>query len=192
MFDSRNPTVFPAAGHLRLALACILSLGFHALVFGTGHLLSILRPVNAASMPAPLQATLVTPPPLPAPVLLAPDLPEPSEPPAAVAPKQPPPSSRLRTAVTTADVTTAVTKAASRQIVEHLFYPPEAIARGLEGEAQVMLFLDEAGNAIAARLERSSGHAILDDAAVRAARTVRSLPDAAPREVLLPVRFRLR
>ncbi|OHC69007.1 MAG: hypothetical protein A2045_14225 [Rhodocyclales bacterium GWA2_65_20] len=89
-------------------------------------------------------------------------------------------------------MTTAVTQAASRQIAKHLFYPPEAIARGLEGEAQIMLFLDEAGNAIAARLERSSGHAILDEAAVIAARSVRSLPDVAPREVLLPVRFRLR
>ena len=55
-----------------------------------------------------------------------------------------------------------------------------------------MLFLDPAGNVIAARLESSSGHALLDDAAVRAARGLRSLPDSAPREALLPVRFRLR
>ena len=56
----------------------------------------------------------------------------------------------------------------------------------------VLLFLDASGNAIAARLEASSGHALLDDAAVRAARTLRALPDSAPREALLPVRFRLR
>ena len=56
----------------------------------------------------------------------------------------------------------------------------------------VLLFLDNAGNAIAARLEATSGHAILDDAAVRAARQLRALPDSAPREALLPVRFRLR
>ena len=56
----------------------------------------------------------------------------------------------------------------------------------------MLLFLDASGNAIAARLEASSGHALLDDAAVRAARTLRSLPDSAPREVLFPVRFRLR
>ena len=73
-----------------------------------------------------------------------------------------------------------------------MFYPPEAIERGLEGEALVLLFLDEAGNAIAARIEASSGHAILDAAAVRAARTLKSLPASAPREALLPVRFRLR
>ena len=58
--------------------------------------------------------------------------------------------------------------------------------------AMMKLFLDAPGNVIAARLESSSGHALLDDAAVRAARTLRALPDSAPREALLPVRFRLR
>ena len=81
---------------------------------------------------------------------------------------------------------------AVEQLRRELPYPPEAIERGLQGEALVLLFLDASGNAIAARLEASSGHALLDDAAVRAARTLRSLPDSAPREVLLPVRFRLR
>jgi protein TonB len=81
---------------------------------------------------------------------------------------------------------------ASAQLAKELFYPPEAVLRGLQGEALVLLFLDASGNAIAARLEASSGHALLDDAAVRAARTLRSLPDSAPREALLPVRFRLR
>ena len=81
---------------------------------------------------------------------------------------------------------------ANAQLARELLYPPEAIARGLEGQALVLLFLDASGNAIAARLEASSGHALLDDAAVRAARTLRALPDSAPREALLPVRFRLR
>ena len=81
---------------------------------------------------------------------------------------------------------------ANAQIARELLYPPEAIARGLEGQALVLLFLDGSGNAIAARLEVSSGHPLLDDAAVRAAKTLRALPDSAPREALLPVRFRLR
>ncbi len=81
---------------------------------------------------------------------------------------------------------------AAEQLQRELPYPPEAIERGLQGEALVLLFLDPAGNAIAARIESSSGHALLDDAALRAARSLRSLPDSAPREVLLPVRFRLR
>ena len=81
---------------------------------------------------------------------------------------------------------------AAEQLRRELLYPPEAIERGLEGEALVLLFLDASGNAVAARLEASSGHALLDDAAVRAARTLRGLPDSAARDVLLPVRFRLR
>jgi protein TonB len=81
---------------------------------------------------------------------------------------------------------------AMQQLSRELFYPPEAVERGLEGEALVLLFLDASGNAIAARLESSSGHALLDDAAVKAARAVRALPGTAPREALLPVRFRLR
>lgn len=81
---------------------------------------------------------------------------------------------------------------AAEQLQRELPYPPEAIERGLQGEALVLLFLDPSGNAIAARLESSSGHALLDDAAVRAARTLRALPASAPREALLPVRFRLR
>ena len=81
---------------------------------------------------------------------------------------------------------------AMEQLRRELPYPPEAIERGLQGEALVLLFLDAAGNAIAARLEASSGHALLDEAALRAARSLRALPDSAPREALLPVRFRLR
>jgi len=81
---------------------------------------------------------------------------------------------------------------AAEQLQRELLYPREAIERGLQGEALVLLFLDASGNAVAARLEASSGYALLDDAAVRAARTLRALPDSAPRDVLLPVRFRLR
>ena len=81
---------------------------------------------------------------------------------------------------------------AGEQIAQQLFYPPEAIERGLQGETLVLLFLDEAGNAIAARIEASSGHPLLDEAAVRAARTLRSLPANSPREAIVPVRFRLR
>jgi len=81
---------------------------------------------------------------------------------------------------------------AAEQLARELPYPPEAIERGLQGEALVLLFLDASGNAIAARIESSSGHALLDDAAVRAARTLHALPASAPREALLPVRFRLR
>ena len=72
------------------------------------------------------------------------------------------------------------------------FYPQEAIARGLEGEVLVLIIIGEEGQVTAARVEQGSGHRILDDAALRAVRSLRSLPADAPREALLPVRFRLR
>jgi len=86
---------------------------------------------------------------------------------------------------------TALVRQAMEEVTKHLLYPPEAVAQGLEGETLVMIFLDESGAVVAARVERGSGHAILDQAAVAAARQVRSLPAAGAREALLPVRFRL-
>ncbi len=115
-------------------------------------------------------------------------------------PKAPPPrlarpaSARDRTDMAAAPQVLAgeAARKAGEQIARQLFYPPEAIERGLEGETLVLLFLDTAGNVIAARIEASSGHSLLDEAAVRAARTLRSLPASSPREAVLPVRFRLR
>ena len=109
----------------------------------------------------------------------------------AAPPGAPAAAARQRAAVPQG-LTGEAARSAYQQMSSALLYPREAVEQGIEGEATVLLFLDEAGNAIAARLEASSGHALLDDAAVRAARTLRGLPAAAPREALLPVRFRLR
>ena len=68
-----------------------------------------------------------------------------------------------------------------------LFYPAEAIAQGLEGETLVLLIINENGEVSAARVEQGSGHRILDEAALRAVRSLRSLPADAPRDTLLPV-----
>ena len=174
---------------MRLATACVLSLLFHAAILGAGSLMN-LRPGHFQQPSPPLQATLM-PPPLPAPVLLAaetPPSPVPPVPSSKPPPKPLPPPRPTHTGFTAVDAA----RMALQQIAEQPYYPEEAIVRGLEGEALVRLFLDESGNAITARLERSSGHAILDEAAVRAARTVHSLPAGTPTEILLPVRFRLR
>ena len=48
------------------------------------------------------------------------------------------------------------------------FYPPEAVARGIEGETILMLRYNPDGTLRDARVARSSGHAILDQAALRA------------------------
>ena len=187
--------------------ALALSLILHAALLAVGPLLIRSLP-PATTRPEPsLNVRLVEP--APQPELHRRE----DTPPAAVtrAPKIAPPQVRPREPVRRAPVIALARKEASalapagaqvlkgeaarkagEQIARELFYPPEAIERGLEGEALVLLFLDEGGNAVAARIEASSGHALLDQAAVRAARTLRSLPGSAPREALLPVRFRLR
>jgi len=174
----------PSPASLLRALA--LSVLLHGLALSSDRLVpsSPLRRINP-----PLEVTL--PERLPeraaAPALIAPEA---VKAPATAAsrppPPKPPPSRRGGFSI--ADLTNM----ASRQVAKQLYYPQEAAAAGLEGEALVTLYLDEAGNAQASRLERSSGHAILDEAALRAARAVRALPQGEASELLLPVRFRLR
>lgn len=72
-----------------------------------------------------------------------------------------------------------------------LFYPKEAIVNNWQGVAEVLIFLDEKGNVLTARLEESSGFALLDEAALKAAKALKSLPNGAPEEILLPIVFRL-
>jgi TonB family protein len=70
------------------------------------------------------------------------------------------------------------------------FYPPEAIARGIEGETILMLRYRPDGTLLDAKIARSSGHAILDQAALRAVRATQRTSDGA-REILFPVTFAL-
>lgn len=79
---------------------------------------------------------------------------------------------------------------AQAALSEHLFYPPEAVARGLEGEVILLLRLTESGQLASAEIARSSGHALLDQAALEAARSIGALPGS-PRQTLFPVNFRL-
>lgn len=87
--------------------------------------------------------------------------------------------------------TQAIDEQFAAQQREGLFYPEEAIQQGLEGEVLVLLLLNEHGEVVAARIEESSGHPLLDEAAVRAVRRLRALPGDAPMESLLSVNFHL-
>ena len=87
--------------------------------------------------------------------------------------------------------TQAIDEQFAAQQREGLFYPEEAIRQGLEGEVLVLLLLDEQGEVVAARVEESSGHPLLDEGAVRAVRRLRALPGDAPVETLLSVSFSL-
>ena len=80
---------------------------------------------------------------------------------------------------------------AQRQLNRHVFYPPEAVAQGLEGEVKLRLLLDLAGRVIEAAIMSGSGHRILDQAALDAARQIGRIDAGGARELLLPVAFRL-
>lgn len=80
---------------------------------------------------------------------------------------------------------------ARRKLAEHPFYPPEAVARSLEGEVRLLLTLDPQGMVLEARVASGSGHALLDRAAVEAAFAMRRIPADGVRELILPVVFKL-
>jgi protein TonB len=84
-----------------------------------------------------------------------------------------------------------VREQAQRQLNRHVFYPPEAVAQGLEGEVKLRLLLDPAGRVIEAAIMSGSGHRILDQAALDAARQIGRIDAGGTRELLLPVSFRL-
>jgi protein TonB len=70
------------------------------------------------------------------------------------------------------------------------FYPREAIERGIEGDVIVLLALSPTGEVLSASVATSSGHGILDAAALAAVRRIHRLPTGQP-QALLPVQFRL-
>jgi protein TonB len=121
-------------------------------------------------------------------------LPDPPKPEAATPPKKPSPVEKPKPSEKP-----AISKTWHQAIAQQLkklndrqqYYPREAIAQGLQGEVLVLVIIDENGNITAARVEESSGHKILDEAALRNVRSIRSLPADAPREAVLPLRFRL-
>ncbi len=143
------------------------------------------RPLEARLRPP----AVTTPPPREVPRLHLPDAVRQAEPARARRPGRP-----ARSEIVVAPRTgtgQSVVRAAQAQLARRLLYPAEAVRQGLEGEVHVLLVLDQAGDVLGARVERSSGHRLLDDAAVAAARELRGVPGAAGGELLLPVRFKL-
>jgi protein TonB len=139
----------------------------------------------------PLLEQSVQRPPMPRPALAAKLLTEPqtdavaesltSIPEANPAPLRPPAPTQMRG---------AALRHAQGALSKHLFYPDEAVKRGLEGEVLLLLMLDNAGRVENAEIARSSGHTLLDAAALDAARRIGALPGN-PRQTLFPVSFRL-
>jgi periplasmic protein TonB len=78
------------------------------------------------------------------------------------------------------------------RLSETLAYPPEALEQGLEGEVVLILSQDAQGGLARIAVASGSGHAVLDEAAVRAVRDLRSLgPEFDGKTWLFPVTFEL-
>lgn len=174
----------------RLTLALALSLALH----GTLLLPDALTRLTAAPPPPALQAVLRLPPKPetpPAEPLLKNTLDEkdrsekaeapPISKPIPVAKPQPKPKTAVKPEI----------QAAQKKLSQHLYYPPEAVARGIEGEVRLLIILTEDGGIDDVRLAASSGHPILDNAAIKAAYAAGKFSSTTSRELILPVIFRL-
>jgi protein TonB len=171
---------------LRFGLSTLASVLLHvAVLWPLG--LSVQRvvpppPVLKAMLAAPVLATKrVEEPEPPEPVVPSPRPPAAAvPPPPTFSPKPPPPRPLKGRAL----------NAAMAALVKEDFYPREAIERGIEGDVIVLLTLTASGGVADATVATSSGHAMLDAAALAAVRRIAGLPSA-QRQVLLPVQFRL-
>ena len=178
------PSQRPSANIL---LALLVSLLLHAGFLGWPALKT-----SAAPRPSALQATLMPIlPPVPAEPLLKNTLAPQHDKPAPPTPASPPPPKTGAHGARPAKLDKPKEEAAQRKLAEHLYYPEEAVDQGLEGEVRLLLRLDAAGNILSVDLAAGSGHAILDRAAVAAAKAMGGLPDAGVRDFILPVIFRL-
>lgn len=176
----------------RLTLAFALSLAVH----GAALLPDFIKRLPAAPPRPPLQARLRLPPapePPPAEPLLKNTLdeetvPEAIEPPP---PKPVEPARKPEPKSVPKDTRKRDMQIAQRKLSEQQFYPPEAIARNIEGEVRLIIKLSENGAVDDVEIAASSGHTILDNAAIRAAYAMGSLTGVTSRELILPVVFRL-
>lgn len=153
--------------------ALLLSLGLHAVAILMPHWLA-----PPAAPHASIEARLL---PLPPPEAMAEEV-------SSVGTPEPQPVSRTPTPPQRLEG--GPLRRAQAALSKHLFYPPEAIAQGLEGEVVLLLILAPDGRLTSAEIARSSGHALLDQAALDAAHRIGVLPGS-PRQTLFPVKFRL-
>ena len=156
----------------RLIIAFALSLALHGALL-TPDLLKRL----AAAPPRPtLQAVLRLPPALPPPE------PEPllkntfeHEEVAKIEPP-PKPAKPVKAQAAPKAVSKRELQAVQRKLANYIFYPEKAVQQGLEGTVRVLVVLDAGGNVEDVRLIASSGHAILDNAAIKGFYAIGKLP----------------
>jgi protein TonB len=138
------------------------------------HATLLMRPAPPQALPPPAEPLLKNTPPTAEPESA------PTVPSADLSARKPSPAPRAATEVS-----------AQRTLSKHVYYPPEAVAQGLQGEVRLLVALDRGGNIVQARVIVSSGHAVLDQAALRAAYAIGRLPRAGALDLVLPVIFKL-
>lgn len=177
-----------------LLLAFTASLLLHAAVLWGGALNQLLNPPPVRVLQASLRLPPVEAPPA-EPLIkntLDRDEAKPEETPPAPEIKPPPvPKPAPPTPAKPAKAEKRQVRAAQQKIAQHLYYPAEAVARGLEGEVRLILSLGEDGTVNDVLVASSSGHALLDNAAIKAAYAMGRLSGVSAREMILPVIFRL-
>jgi len=173
-----------------LLFAYAASLLLHAAVLGAGAFKELIKPPPPRALQVALRIP-ATPAPPAEPLLKNTLDPEPEQPREVARPKPPPSAKPVPRPAAEPKPEKKQVQAAQRKLAEHTFYPPEAIARNLEGEVRVILVLSEDGSIADVQVAASSGHAILDNAAVKAAWAMGRLPGATVRQMILPVSFRL-
>ena len=170
---------------LRLIPAFALSLALHIGIF----LPDFVNSLRLAPLPPPLLATLRLPPKpeTPAEPLLKNTI-DSEETPQVVTPARVTPPPKQATARIAAR---SEAQKMQRKLSKHLYYPPEAVARGIEGDVWLLLKLSPDGEIVDVRIATSSGHPLLDNAAIRAAYAMGRQSGATARELIVPAYFRL-
>jgi len=170
--------------------------------------------------PPPVEAEVTLPEPPPPPKVKPKDKPKPQPPkverpkpepaprptpPAAAAPALPAPPAPVAAAPAPGPVSTQTSRAVPTwqglvlgHLERHKRYPRSAQVRRQEGVAQVRFVIDRQGRVLSARLEKSSGHEILDEETVSLVERASPLPAPPPEmpqeriELVVPVQFFVR
>lgn len=163
------------------------------------------RPATDSAPPKPAPSAVLAramPNPAPATPTSAPASALPVEPPVAIASgpasaPSPPPASSTPAAVPDSNSLARYGDSLSSLLARQQQYPRQAAARGWEGDVVLVLVIARKGNLVAARVARSSGHAVLDQHALALVAEVQPFP-AMPGaltgdelEVTVPIRYHL-
>jgi protein TonB len=175
-----------------LLVAYTVSLLLHAAVFWGGALNQLLKPPPVRILQASLRLPPVEAPPAEPLIKNTLDREETKPEPKPPEPEIKPAPNTLKPALRPAKAEKREVQAAQRKIAEHTYYPPEAISGGIEGDVRLLLVLSEDGAISDVQIASSSGHAMLDNAAIKAAYAMGRLSGVTARQMILPVSFRLR